>query len=538
MTELYGPEDDGRELHKIRVLGIGGCGNNAINHMVKMGLDGPRMIAANTDICDLDRCLAGTKIQIGVDCTEGFGCGGDPAKGRRSAEENMEDILRALDGANIVFVTAGLGGGTGTGGAPTVIEALSKVKKPPLVVSVVVTPFFFEPNRVRVAQPALEELLRVSNSLITISNGKLSEHFSDFSFKQCREMADDVLYRAVHCITDLIETSGEINLDFADISEALSARGRAIMGVGEASGPDRAAKAVDMAVNCPLMDDQSIKGAKFILVNVTADDDIRYRELEDINSCLVAQASPDVKVFSGLKYDNSLAASGTVKVTVIATGLDYGEQADAGLEDEPIPLDLEPEPQIVLAPEPSSYRSAPALADPVPAPSLVPTTAAAGQPLPVVRAVPLGVPLVQPLTVPQAGPALVQASPARNRLAPLPPVPGVRLPDPAGQVYRPVNQPLGPADLADQRTAGQQRNIRLSSPQQGSRPAPQAPGGGGFNKYATSSIADAGSVNLRGADPRQAPAKDPGQEPGPYNRRTVEDARTSPVPAFMVYRAC
>jgi cell division protein FtsZ len=403
-----------RNLYKIRVLGLGGCGNNAINHMVERGLEGPVLIAANTDERDLERCVAPYKLQIGLVSTEGFGCGGDPMVGRKAAEESMPQILSCLDGADIVFLACGLGGGTGTGGVPLVAESLSKLKKPPLVVTVAVMPFEYELNRVATAKAALASLLKYSNSVIAISNEKFGEIDPDASVKKCRAMADDVLYFSVRCITELILRPGVIHIDFADIRSTLSVKGRTIMGIGEGSGADRCVKAVEEAINCPLMLNQSIKGAKVLLVNVVADDDLSMRELSLINETLVAQGAPDVRVFSGLGVDNSLANTGVVRVTVMATGLSYDEedrkfiqqpspagritienpdQAGSGqraeLEnfqpsnqvsqgllfqldaEEPITLFEEPEVNIGYGPEPKAASAQSGYADPLPGPSEV-----------------------------------------------------------------------------------------------------------------------------------------------------------------------
>jgi cell division protein FtsZ len=316
------------------------------------------LIAANTDVAHLiNKCIAPNKIQIGVECTEGLGAGGDPDKGRQAAEESMPTLIEILGDSHITFVTAGLGGGTGTGAAPAVVEALTKLKKPPLVVSVVVLPFDHEQDRPEKAKPAMEALLAHSNSLICISNAKLMEIMPDNSCKECWAMADQVLYRAVSCITDLILNPGEIHLDFADIRTALSAKGLAVMGIGEASGEGRGLRAVQMAINSPLMENQSINGAKYLLINIIADDELKIREFKEINEFLVNQAAPNVKVFSGLTYDNDLRESGLLKVTVIATGLDPNAGAKnrpEKLEDDeaPITLEVEAEPHITLSSDP------------------------------------------------------------------------------------------------------------------------------------------------------------------------------------------
>ncbi|MDR1296238.1 MAG: cell division FtsZ family protein [Deltaproteobacteria bacterium] len=317
---MVGPSSD---LFKIKVFGIGGCGNNAVNHMVGRGLEGPVLIAANTDVADLRRSVAPVKLQIGPELTNGFGSGGRVEIGRQAAQESLGPILDLLDGADIVFLTCGLGGGTGTGGAPVVAEALGRLKRPPLVVTVAVLPFVFEKDRQKKALPALKSLLQFSNSVIAISNGKFAEIMPDATFKECKAMADDVLYHAVRCITELILRPGEIHNDFSDIRSTLSVKGRTIMGMGQAKGPNRGLKALEEAVACPLMVDQSIDGARVLLINIVSDEDVKMKEIAEINNRLVELASPDVVVFSGHGVDNSLADSGIIKVTVMATGLEF-----------------------------------------------------------------------------------------------------------------------------------------------------------------------------------------------------------------------
>jgi cell division protein FtsZ len=344
-------------LCKIVVLGLGGCGSNSISYMAKQGLKGPTLVAANTDVAHLINIEAPNKLQLGAECTEGLGAGGHPEIGRQAAEESMADIMEFVAGANMVFVAAGLGGGTGTGSAPAVVEALSKLRKPPLVVSVVILPFKHENDRPAKAKPAFEALLASSNSLISISNSKLRETWPKATVLECRKMADHVLYRAVNCITDLILQPGDIRVDFADVRTALSAKGLAIMGVGEATGENRGRRAVEEAIKCPLMENQSIKGAKYLLINIISDEDLTIEELEDINNYLVEQAAPDVKVFSGISQDEELKGSGKIKVTVIATGLQPVVKEESPRlmqvdEEEPITLLVEPEPQVALAVEP------------------------------------------------------------------------------------------------------------------------------------------------------------------------------------------
>ncbi|MDR1545161.1 MAG: cell division protein FtsZ [Deltaproteobacteria bacterium] len=349
MTDIIEPieplESALQNLHSIKVFGIGGCGNNAVNHMIQSGLSGPIFVAANSDLQDLNRCLAPIKIQVGVKCTRGLGCGGDPEMGRQAAEEDIDVVKEQLEGANIVFITAGLGGGTGTGGAPVVAEALSRLDNPPLVVSVVTMPFNHERGRVKLSEKALRDLTRHSNCVITVPNAKLIKVLPHGTLKECRAMADDVLLRAVSSITDIIQRPSEFNnLDFSDIREAMAERGQAIMGYGQAEGEGRALKALKQAISSPLIADLSIKGAKSILVNITADSNLRMDEFMSVNEALAQMASANAAFFSGAAVDESLAKSGVLKVTVLASGLVPGEvePIDVGLAAEPMAADPEP----------------------------------------------------------------------------------------------------------------------------------------------------------------------------------------------------
>ncbi|MDR1657361.1 MAG: cell division FtsZ family protein [Deltaproteobacteria bacterium] len=332
-------------LDQIRVIGLGGCGCNTITHLANYGLKGPKLIAANSDLQALERCEAANKVILGPKCTHGTGCGGNPEKGREAAMESKDVLLEQLLGAKIVFITAGMGGGTGTGAAPVLAEAISKLPDRPLLVAVILLPFGYEESRMTVGKMLIRDLSHYCNSIIPVYNDKLIKHYPKAKFTECVKMADDILLRAVACVTDLIQNPGLINLDLSDICSALEFKGKAIMGCGEASGEDRAEIALRQAIDSPLMADISIEGAKALLVNITADDDILMGEFAYINESLKKIVGRCGAVFSGIAIDNRLKETGTLKLTVIATGL--------GLEEEmPIELPLEQEAVITLAPEP------------------------------------------------------------------------------------------------------------------------------------------------------------------------------------------
>lgn len=327
-------------MHKIKVLGIGGAGNNAINNMLNSGLTGPVFIAANSDLQDLERCQAAHKIQVGAQLTKGLGCGGKSDVGRAAALEDIDKLKDALADSDMVFITAGMGGGTGSGGAPVVAEALSKLNNPPLVVGVVTKPFPFEGSRrMRQAEASIKDLIEFTDTIITVPNDKLlSVVPRGGGFKDALRMADDVLLQAVKGISDLITKSGYMNVDFQDVKTIMSKRGPAIMGTGQASGEDRAVKAAELAVSSPLLNDISIKGARGLLINISCpEDNIRLEEIAEAAGRIQREAHEDAEVIVGVAFDNTLSQDESVRVTVIATGLGVEEEmrpvmaADAAL---------------------------------------------------------------------------------------------------------------------------------------------------------------------------------------------------------------
>jgi len=330
---------DQKILHKIKVFGIGGGGNNAINNMIEAGLTGPLFVAANSDMQDLDRNLAPHKIQLGAQLTRGQGCGGKPEKGKNATLEDLDKIRDLLADSDLVFITAGMGGGTGSGGAPVVAELLSQLNNRPLIVAVVTKPFDYEGKvRMKQAQEAIEELSRHCDSILVVPNQKLMDTMpKGCTIQEAFHEADKVLLKAVQGITDLITGQGLVNVDFQDLKTVMTKRGPAIMGVGQASGPDRARKAVEEAVMSPLLDDLSIAGAQGILINITGPgpNDLGLEEIATISDFVTAAAHPEAEIFTGMAFDSSLAEDGLVKVTVIATGL--GGQA-AAVEKQPAAL--------------------------------------------------------------------------------------------------------------------------------------------------------------------------------------------------------
>jgi cell division protein FtsZ len=323
--------DDAELQARIKVVGVGGSGGNALNTMIQNGLEGVEFIAANTDAQALDRSLAPVKIQLGPQLTRGLGAGGNPDVGRKAALEDVQRLSEALEGADMVFVTAGMGGGTGTGAAPIISQVAQD--QGALTVGVVTKPFLFEGRkRAKNAERGVQELIESIDSIITIPNQRLmSLGDDDITMLDAFARADDVLLQAVQGISDLIINAGMINVDFADVKTIMASNGRALMGTGIAKGDRRALEAAEMAVNSPLLDEVSVQGATGILINFTAGPDIKLREINEAAGLVQQAAHEDSEIIFGVVTDPNL--SDTVKVTVIATGFERGAAA-------PIPLGL------------------------------------------------------------------------------------------------------------------------------------------------------------------------------------------------------
>jgi len=304
---------------KIKVIGIGGGGGNAINNMINASLKGVDFIAANTDAQALEVSKANTKLQLGVNITKGLGAGANPEIGRSAALEDADQLRQALEGSDMVFVTAGLGGGTGTGGAPIVAQLAKEIGA--LTVAVVTKPFNFEGRqRMRTADSGIKELKEVVDTIITIPNNRLlSLAAKKATFLEMLKKADDVLLYAVKGISDLITIPGLINLDFADVKTIMSEMGMALMGTGMASGEDRATEAAQKAISSPLLEDVSISGAKGVLMNISSGLDLTIDEVQEASSLIQKEAHEDANIIWGTVLDQS--AGDELRVTVIATGI-------------------------------------------------------------------------------------------------------------------------------------------------------------------------------------------------------------------------
>jgi cell division protein FtsZ len=303
----------------IKVIGIGGGGGNAINNMINASLLGVDFIAANTDAQALEVSKAHTKLQLGVNITKGLGAGANPEIGRSAALEDADQIRQALDGTDMVFVTAGLGGGTGTGGAPVIAQIAKEIGA--LTVAVVTKPFNFEGRqRMKTADKGINELKETVDTMITIPNNRLlSLAAKKATFLEMLKKADDVLLYAVKGISDLITVPGLINLDFADVKTIMSEMGMALMGTGMSSGEDRATEAAQKAISSPLLEDVSISGAKGVLMNISSGLDLTIDEVQEASSLIQKEAHEDANIIWGTVLDQS--AGDELRVTVIATGI-------------------------------------------------------------------------------------------------------------------------------------------------------------------------------------------------------------------------
>jgi cell division protein FtsZ len=317
--------NDAREELKprITVFGVGGAGGNAVNNMIDQQLEGVEFVVANTDAQALQQSKANARIQMGVKVTEGLGAGARPQVGAAAAEETIEEIVDHLAGAHMCFITAGMGGGTGTGAAPIIAQAARELGV--LTVGVVTKPFQFEGNkRMRQAEEGIAALQKVVDTLIIIPNQNLFRLANErTTFTEAFAMADDVLYQGVKGVTDLMVRPGLINLDFADVRSVMDEMGKAMMGTGEATGEDRAVQAAEKAIANPLLDEISLHGAKGVLINITGGYDLTLFELDEAANIIREKVDPDANIIVGSTLDTTM--EGTIRVSVVATGIDVAQ---------------------------------------------------------------------------------------------------------------------------------------------------------------------------------------------------------------------
>ena len=321
MDEMFEMVDGHTDRAVIKVIGVGGGGGNTVNQMAQAGIEGVEFICANTDAQHLKKIRADTVLQIGADITRGLGAGANPEIGKQAAMDDRERIREVIEGADMLFITAGMGGGTGTGAAPVVAEVARELDI--LTVAVVTKPFPFElPKRMDVAKQGLEELGKFVDSLIVIPNEKLLTVFGkrNFLLQQAFKEANGVLQNAVKGIAELITRPGDINVDFADVRRVMSVRGMAMMGIGSGTGEDRARQAAETALASPLLEELNLTGARGILVNVTASaDTLQLSEFQMVNELIADMGAEDVEVIIGTAFDEDM--SDELRVTVVATGL-------------------------------------------------------------------------------------------------------------------------------------------------------------------------------------------------------------------------
>ncbi|CAN1504420.1 FtsZ Cell division GTPase [Paracoccaceae bacterium] len=335
---------------RITVFGVGGAGGNAVNNMIDKNLEGVEFVVANTDAQALQQSRAHSRIQMGVKVTEGLGAGARPTVGAAAAEETIEEIVDHLAGAHMCFITAGMGGGTGTGAAPIIAQAARELGV--LTVGVVTKPFQFEGNkRMRQAEEGIDALQKVVDTLIIIPNQNLFRLANErTTFTEAFAMADDVLYQGVKGVTDLMVRPGLINLDFADVRAVMDEMGKAMMGTGEASGDDRAIQAAEKAIANPLLDEISLHGAKGVLINITGGHDLTLFELDEAANIIREKVDPDANIIVGSTLDTSM--EGRIRVSVVATGIDVSSarsDAPVARRTMAVPLTLTPTHQVEAA---------------------------------------------------------------------------------------------------------------------------------------------------------------------------------------------
>jgi cell division protein FtsZ len=374
---------------RITVIGVGGAGGNAVNNMIRANLEGVEFLVCNTDAQALGHSVAERKIQLGLNSTRGLGAGSKPDVGRVAAEEALDEVVGFIEGSNMVFITAGMGGGTGTGAAPVIARAAREHGI--LTVGVVTKPFQFEAaHRMKTAEAGIKELQQHVDTLIVIPNQNLFRIANErTTFADAFKMADEVLHSGVRGVTDLIVMPGLINLDFADIRTVMSEMGKAMMGTGEGSGEGRATHAAEAAISNPLLDEVSLKGARAMLINITAGPDLALFEVDEVVNRVRAEVDVDANVIFGSTFEPSM--EGKVRVSVVATGMDAPtmhaqrppvlEVIRGGSDTGPVPPQPAPRPPVAmedfaippsaLEPAKPEHAAEPVAAAPEPAPAPV-----------------------------------------------------------------------------------------------------------------------------------------------------------------------
>ncbi len=470
------PQTESEIKPRITVVGVGGAGGNAVNNMISAALEGVEFIVANTDAQALSQSLADRRVQLGITITQGLGAGARPEVGRQAAEEALPEILQLLDGANMVFVTAGMGGGTGTGAAPVIAAAARE--QGILTIGVVTKPFHFEGRRrMQAAEQGILELEKVVDTLIVIPNQNLFKIANEkTTFADAFKMADDVLHMGVRGVTDLMVMPGLINLDFADIRTVMSEMGKAMMGTGEAEGPDRSRVAAESAISNPLLEDHSMKGAKGVLINITGGLDMTLHEVDEAANRIREEVDADANIIFGSTFDATM--DGRMRVSVVSTGISaLAAQAPAPNY---LSLDMNRPMQ----------TGQPALSRPVAPPvGRVAMPAAAVSPSPMTAPVAPAAPVASPMmaapamapapAAPVAPPmAFVAEAPIAEQIAAEEPIEAPAAPPPAPAPVAPpvmVAAPVAVATAPAPPAPPSQRPLVDENDWRVSRPAPRAP---------------------------------------------------------------
>ena len=420
------PQKESEIKPRITVVGVGGAGGNAVNNMISAALEGVEFIVANTDAQALGQSLADRRVQLGITITQGLGAGARPEVGRQAAEEALPEILQLLDGANMVFVTAGMGGGTGTGAAPVIAAAARE--QGILTIGVVTKPFHFEGRRrMQSAEQGILELEKVVDTLIVIPNQNLFKIANEkTTFADAFKMADDVLHMGVRGVTDLMVMPGLINLDFADIRTVMGEMGKAMMGTGEAEGPDRSRVAAESAISNPLLEDHSMKGAQGVLINITGGLDMTLHEVDEAANRIREEVDAEANIIFGSTFDATM--QGRMRVSVVATGI----AAMAAQQPAPNYLSLDMNRPMQTGQPALSRPAAP------PVGRVAMPTAATAAPIPAAPVAPPAPPMMA--TAPMA-----EAAPAPIAHAPIVQAPIAEAPIPAQiMAAAPVEAPVAP----------------------------------------------------------------------------------------------
>jgi cell division protein FtsZ len=549
------PQTESEIKPRITVVGVGGAGGNAVNNMISAALEGVEFIVANTDAQALGQSLADRRVQLGITITQGLGAGARPEVGRQAAEEALPEILQLLDGANMVFVTAGMGGGTGTGAAPVIAAAARE--QGILTIGVVTKPFHFEGRRrMQSAEQGILELEKVVDTLIVIPNQNLFKIANEkTTFADAFKMADDVLHMGVRGVTDLMVMPGLINLDFADIRTVMGEMGKAMMGTGEAEGQDRSRVAAESAISNPLLEDHSMKGAKGVLINITGGLDMTLHEVDEAANRIREEVDADANIIFGSTFDATM--QGRMRVSVVATGiaalaaqqpapnylsLDMNRPMQTGQPalSRPAapPVGRVAMPAAAMAPPPPAPMAAASVVAPVAAP---PPPMMAPPPAPlaaVVQTAPIAAPVMAPAPVAEAPIAaqVMMVAPVEAPAAP-PPAPAPVAP-PAPVAAAPAPAPAAPAqrplvDENDWRVSRPKVPVRTSEPLArpvAARPAAESRSPNLFQRITGAFAAPKPATSIASTAPPAA--EPPATRPAPENVVAVAPkAAARPAPA-------